>query len=1280
MDVMLQSHRANYCSSIDEIPCQQCNRLFRRASALRSHMVSGHGATNEDEVMAEQDEYCDAVVKSPLEIDPLLRAVAHALVTVGNRPSSIMQLAMLIDKMQLLDDSCIFTPFAMLSKLNVHLKERAAVKEEPLFKWVAVNKTLNHYYLNSPSIPAIPWIHPTPQIARASPEKGTSKPASRASAAAASASASHMAPASGITNSVEAAAYANLSKAERKRLLFGEPHSDSGSHLPRTKKAKTLHKRSSGGGGGSLAAAAVGGFDYDTDTDDESMEYARIPQDSATGGRMNSSSSGKKRAGPQESKCNLKALPPYTDLLASDPMPFVPSVLNPDVNSLVVPPNTYYHIQDDRCMNRKRYSEFPKCRSCIWKHRERLPHCFYVGFRAFLVRVPETKPLPANPVVDAESEDGETGADGADHAKSIKTDADDAGKLVSIDDKQESASTASASESAGTIHSAVQSTKKPFRAKDLDPADPFRVIADLPPGDLIYGPYFIAGGLSNAAHAVNGAGQKKTAVGGGAGGSHAKKRAKMSELQSSSDEAETAKMYQPSKSNGGGNVLRRHKSMPAFGSSAAGLLSGTEELATPASRKTAHYKSIKLASAASLASGVSLSMSPLGGASSESPTAPSLALEDHNSDFTDLVVTPNLPFVPSLADPTVNKILIPPKTLFHIQDDKCLNKKRYNDFPKCRSCRWKHKERLPHCFYVGFRAFLLTSVPEDAPALPLAAATTTEGGNHQNGPFNREEILQYRYQGDVVSEDLLYGPYFMPGGVDVEGHVLATVGVKKGVAGRKKRGRPASAALPSNNRDSMDGGGGDGDDARRESFISAADTFDEGDSFAAATEDEVAVDDVSPSTGDAATTAGLGSVSVAEPVELSETIADTVAVESVQDSAHVPSVEPSLAVEKIANENANETSHVDQAAAPVSEVAGAIEDLVKDVDGHSQVDSMDVDMNEPIKESTVEEQKPAETAMVLDTENTAPVVPPHAAVIDESAAAVDDVEMSAVDASVKDATVELKEVETDHTVATADSAVTQPPAAEWKEAAEIATSEDASREIPPRETASEHANLQITTEIQPPKENVHDVAEKTTISHLPVESCHTPATAPVVIANVQHLVVSQPENEVHSNIRESSLQPHMHQNSSHLMSSFSSSGEGVRERSCELAALADIVLAVGERMPEFPASVTESAHSGNLNQHASSESFSLLRNENNSPHTDAGATGAGTNGTPNLLDGLQLLSTTASQDESSSAVAFMDKSRAKEYAAKIRGALLEDGVSRFMESGKLASAKRHGEQ
>ncbi|KAJ3230716.1 hypothetical protein HDU81_004286 [Chytriomyces hyalinus] len=1203
--------------------------------------------------------------------DPLLRAVAHALVTVGNRPSSIAQLATLIDKMQLLDNSCIFTPFAMLSKLNVHLKERAAVKEEPLFKWVAVNKTLNHYYLNSPSIPAIPWIHPTPQIARSSPEKGAPKPASRG-ASAASTSASHMTPASGITNSVEAAAYANLSKAERKRLLFGEPHSDSsGSNLPRSKKAKTLHKR----GSLTAAAAAVGtGFDYDTDTDEESMEYTRMPQDSGMGGRTNSSSSGKKRAGPQESKCNLKALPPYTDLLASDPMPFVPSVLNPDVNSLIVPPNTYYHIQDDRCMNRKRYSEFPKCRSCIWKHRERLPHCFYVGFRAFLVRVPETKPVPANPVVvNAESEDAESGADGADTAKSIKTDADEAGKLVSIDDKQESASTTSVSDCAGTIHSAAQSSKKPFRAKDLDASDPYRVIADLPPGDLIYGPYFIAGGLSNAAHAVNGAGQKKTAVGGGAGGgSHAKKRAKMSELQSSSDEAETAKIYQPSKSNGGGNVLRRHKSMPAFGSSGAGFLSGTDELATPASRKTAHYKSIKLASAASTVSGVSSSMSPLGGASSESPTAPSLALEDHNSDFTDLVVTPNLPFVPSLADPTVNKILIPPKTLFHIQDDKCLNKKRYNDFPKCRSCRWKHKERLPHCFYVGFRAFLLASVPEDAPALPQA----TEG--EQSGPFNREEVLQYRYLGDVAAEDLLYGPYFMPGGVDVEGHVLATVGVKKGVAGRKKRGRPASAALPPNH-DSMDGG--DGDDARRESFISAADTLDEGDSFAAATEDELAVGDDSPSTAVADTAAVA--VSVADLVESSETTADVVAVETVIDAAHVPSVESSQFVENTANENANETSHAEKPAASDSEVAGVVEsqDSVKDIDPHSQTDSMDVDMDEPIKATAAEEQKPDETAMIMDADNTAPVVPPHPAVIDENPA-MNDVEMSAVDVSVKDATAELKEVETDHTAATADSAVTQPPAMEGKESADAVASEGASREISSGEMASEHTSLPSVSEIQPVKENVHSVDEKVSISHVPIESDHTPVTAPapVVNANVAHVVISQPENEVHSNIRESSVQPHMHQSSSHLMSSFSNAGEGVRERSCELAALADIVLAVGERMPEYPASGSELVHSGSMNQNMSAETFSGGRNENRSPHSGAvaGAAAAGVNGTPNLLEGLELLSATASQDESGSAASFMDKSRAKEYAAKIRGALLDDdGRSRFIESGKHA---RHGEQ
>ncbi|KAI8621130.1 hypothetical protein BC830DRAFT_1095959 [Chytriomyces sp. MP71] len=844
------------------------------------------------------------VVKESALSDAVLRAVASVLLRVANRPCALDDLRCLALKFSLAHDCqahqpgieyllhnhnphaatgnfyldnkqqsqhsghepeaqlevtsiavALLDPIPLLTKLNEYFKQCRAMRKQPIFKRVVINECKNYYYLDTPCLPDVTWIKPPLQESPSLPIVAIAKAAA-------------------FKHKLGDPAYGGLTRAEKKRILYGDSGEvdsmDEGDDVEAvpivtsqvedkadefvdaevvrdlsSKQSKMLHKRVFGGDedddtetdddNDNLSVNELSGGDLSYPNSAPSSNARRTPGSSAPTTNSPAGNGKRNRRGlNMYSRCNLKEEPPYTDLVVTDPLPFVPSAADPSVNALLLPSNLYYHVQDDRCMNRKRYADFPKCRSCIWKHRERLPHCFFMGFRAFLVQVaPQCGRSNEHLLGEGAgfSDAPCAGNVSRRHGRTSSAESTEAMDLSIVAD----ALVVSDSLNDRGRH---QSQKLPF---ETDPKTPYMVITqDLQADDILYGPYFIPGGTSFCAMApanLVAASQKKAP----STGSQSRKRGRDSPVLST-DEAELL-LRRPAKM----STLRRHKSLGsgsiggislldegdadedanstatpsslsrvgshAFKSISRGTLSSnTTATATPAKElDRRNTKSIRVAAAAALASSAK-EVHDEENAQDEGPVV---------DDFPDLVVTDPFPFVPNPADATQNLVALPPNTPFHIQDEKCLSRKKYANFPKCRSCRWKHRDRLPYCFYVGFRAFLLENVP--LPAGLVAASMSKLGGKDDNdrekeaaadkppdenqGGTISEDMghlfaaeMPFRYLGDVEADNLIYGPYFVPGGVPVEGHVIATVGPKRAVGGRGRRKRGGRILLSRSGR------------------------------------------------------------------------------------------------------------------------------------------------------------------------------------------------------------------------------------------------------------------------------------------------------------------------------------------------------------------------------------------------------------------------------------------------------------------------------------------------
>ncbi|KAI8614425.1 hypothetical protein BC830DRAFT_1127444 [Chytriomyces sp. MP71] len=701
--------------------------------------------------------------------DDVLRAVAQVLVRIGNRPSSLAQIAHLASELGISgNDSVDFLPFGLLKRLNRYFQETRSMRREAFLKRVVVNGSENYYYLNSSSLQFVSWVHPP---VPAKPRRAGSTDF---------ASAVTKTP----NSETNIPSLINMSKSEKKRLLFGEHDSDSKSPVAsKLKRPKTLHKKASGMAGDG------------TDTEDDSVSHSTASKDDRER---------KKWKGLGSDKKECKFMPPFTDLLATDEFPFVPHPENNQVNSLLLPPKSFYHIQDDRCVNRDRYADFQKCRSCIWKHRDRLPDCFYVGFRAFLVRIPDAPNGKVSEKVCASLTNSIIDVEVA--VSAITT---TLAPIVNYEANLSSASEVALcnQETAETLVSC------PF---EVDELDPFWVKSNLQAENLIDGPFFIPGGkqLPTMASSKPFAPSSNRTF----PSDPAKKRARLNDsIIRRGEDWHKTKTSKTSHN-------RRPKSLSATLGSDEDDEFVPDFLVSKSGRRAAANPAREL---------VMKDRMELPSLSSHSRT------EDSCSDFPDIVCTDEIPFVPHPLDASINKLLVPAKTYFHIQDDKCHNKKKYSEYSKCRACRWRHRDRLPHCLFVGFRAFLLknsgpqTTISTDPKSFMSGTSVFVndvdavkqvddEGANDQsvtsvagglvadNSAFaliNRVDPLQtlpttqdaryeasFRYMGDVTEDDLLYGPFFIPGGVEVNGHVLATVGPKHIMPPlRKKKGSKPSS-------------------------------------------------------------------------------------------------------------------------------------------------------------------------------------------------------------------------------------------------------------------------------------------------------------------------------------------------------------------------------------------------------------------------------------------------------------------------------------------------------
>ncbi|KAJ3088299.1 hypothetical protein HK100_008087, partial [Physocladia obscura] len=627
--------------------------------------------------------------------------------------------------------------------------------------------------------------------------------------------------------------YMNLNKAEKKRLLFGGE----------TKKRKVMRHDDE------VLTDSDNNKDDDGGEDDDN-EVNITGRKSKPGRKkkrvslLQTANSAIGLPSADAGKPNYKLLPPYTDLLVTDPLPYAASGEGNEGNALLVPSNVYYHVQDDRCMNKKKYMEYPKCRSCIWKHRERLPHCFFVGFRAFLVKLDDGGVMIDNPedrqVIGPTDEiivrSGDVGGV-----------PDESGNLESVSANIEG-------------KTAAITNQKTVGGVPLmhSPTDPYRLLNDIPAENLVYGPFFIPDGVQIPG-AITAVGTRSNSAVGNAENHHrAVLKIKKREHLASNDGTDI--IEPPAKR----AYVRRHKSIstPAFEIEKSDSI---ETISSVSASFTSRAISIAAANASSsslptatLPSAVATSASSSAAVAAVAAIAAINGQKNHKSkavldsaDFPDLLATQPFPFVPSPFDETVNALIIAANTKYHIQSDKCLNK-RYYEFPKCRSCRWKHKERLPHCFYIGFRVFgikekkidsaefrededveknigsagaiivaasAITEIADDPTNVEITTTTATVVTNIQtqaeesSGKRDEtQEILNFlqpplsvppaiatatamntvmesvpKNAGDplrvfdVKPEDLIYGPYFVPGGVYINHSTVKTGG--RGIGG-----------------------------------------------------------------------------------------------------------------------------------------------------------------------------------------------------------------------------------------------------------------------------------------------------------------------------------------------------------------------------------------------------------------------------------------------------------------------------------------------------------------
>ncbi|ORY52856.1 hypothetical protein BCR33DRAFT_180199 [Rhizoclosmatium globosum] len=715
-----------------------------------------------------------------------------------------------------------FREMTVYSKLNIYLRSCKLLRKDPIFRRVVVNKTRNHYYLSNINLPAtVDWISPPPPSILTYAERDALRTSTKANSAAAAVS---------KKKPTSSADIQNLNKADKKRLIFGLSGSSSTTQASIPDSRWTTSRKSRGAA-----------------TDDDEMDW----KDASSTSKSRTPRHSKKRHRTSFGPCNpdglrpeLKCIPPYQDLLLSDKLPFVPSASSPTTNALLLPPQTYYFVQNERCMNKPKFGGEIRCRSCIWKHRERLPYCFFVGFRAFRVRF-----------------DDELNG-GGDVQKTEETTSMD----VDLD---------------GVVKSDRTIGGNPVT---FDPADKYRIISDVPAENLVYGPFFIPDGRDVG---VPVAVTVKQVCAVTAGTTRAELLEKCGLTEDGFVVTEASAMMHINQVDG---VPQNPESVivdivqPNVAQHAETIVNDVKEsnfarqiepvavdVDEPASAQcdetilveepipeatmvdieeptlkqtktvveepmpepivvhtetstlgqqipknqdlvaaiidkpgvqheaTAPLAPIAVNSTTNKVETVSpTKSSPIAKNPATSPKKRRSSVSRRQidvKDFPDLLKTTTpFPFVPSSEDSNNNELLVPSGAHYHVQQDKCLREK-YADFPKCRSCRWKQKDRLPNCFYIGFRAFLVN----DWESLVQAAKVADEDGS--------ADVLGddgLRLVCDVPAENMVYGPYFIPGGVDVTSSAVSPVKRTK----RKRRG----------SRRSLSASDADGEEGDNEEF------------------------------------------------------------------------------------------------------------------------------------------------------------------------------------------------------------------------------------------------------------------------------------------------------------------------------------------------------------------------------------------------------------------------------------------------------------------------------
>ncbi|KAI9331840.1 hypothetical protein BDR26DRAFT_869786 [Obelidium mucronatum] len=703
----------------------------------------------------------DSSIKIQLSLsianDNVLRACLLALLQVGNRPCSIEQLVFLLDKFQLYESGQKLRAIHILTRMNIYLRECKSNQVEPLFKRVVVNKTSNHYYINAPTLPTVSWI--TPPLPRHS--NHTHSDPLQPSGIKANSLAGSNSTTTHSKLSATAHTYNSSSISSARSLSTTSSFSSNSTESGTSKPGK---KYSFGTSRGAIKKARKNNKNQEeeAETDDEvdvhvpstaslSAPVSRRASMGAAAGHSkgNSMSSGANSAAslkrkrvsmgglPVELRPDFKRAPPFTDLVISDPFPFIPSEKDTSVNTVLVPPNTYYYVQDDRCMNKEKFASAEgcvgggKCRSCIWKHRERLPYCFFLGFRAFLVKFDDE--------LGGVGSGGEVGGVGV-----VVGDASVGESSGAIDASDSAAVPMEVDEGVAVgAADAIRIEGRTIGGKPvvLDPVDNYRVMNEVPAENMVYGPYFIPNGADvGMPVAITSTVAKRLGakVTGSVAGS--KKKAKLVH-DDVLEEPLVLPSQQPQEEVKLDGLVDNQISVSLRGGASAEESEdddyndshGLKEKKTVAKSKTAGN----------------------GG-------------QRKRQDYPDLLKTSPFPFVPSVSNPQLNGLLVPPGARYHVQESKCRDGK-YANYPKCRTCRTAKPVHGAFCTYVGFRAFVVVNNGSNGESFALKDVGGLDS-LQVNG--NKSQLLgddRSRVLSEVFQKDLIYGPYFIPGGVIIEG-------------------------------------------------------------------------------------------------------------------------------------------------------------------------------------------------------------------------------------------------------------------------------------------------------------------------------------------------------------------------------------------------------------------------------------------------------------------------------------------------------------------------------